>query len=90
MNIYSIEKEIKQMKKQELATFAYNLYLEKEHLEKEYSELLKYKNELREREREKKANQEENMKAWLNDLPLLKKDDPKWKYLNLQPDNLVV
>ena len=36
----------------------------------------------------KQENKE--MNAWLEALPLIKKDDPKWKYLNLEPENLVV
>ena len=89
MNKY-IENEIKKMKKVELVAFAYNLYIEKEHLEKEYDELLVYKNQLRDRQRAKIRQENKEMNAWLEALPLIKKDDPKWKHLNLEPDNLVV
>ena len=89
MNKY-LENEIKKMKKVELVAFAYNLYIEKEHLEKEYDELLVYKNQLRDRQRAKIRQENKEMNAWLEALPLIKKDDLKWKYLNLEPDNLVV
>ena len=89
MNKY-LENEIKKMKKVELASFAYNLYIEKDHLEKEYKDLLVYKNQLRDRQRANIKQENTEMKTWLQALPLIKKDDPKWKYLNLNPDNLIV
>lgn len=89
MNKY-LENEIKKMKKVELASFAYNLYIEKDHLEKEYNDLLVYKNQLRDRQKAKIKKENKEMNAWLEALPLIKKDNPKWKYLNLEPENLVV